>query len=79
MSAEFVRGAPDPALAGAVLRYTGYAERTAAPVRFRELPCTYVPVIIDLDAGWTSRTPAGPRRPPSGSARSSPASPTDRC
>ena len=63
VSAEFVRGAPHPALAGAVLRYTGYAERTAAPVRFRELPCTYVPVIIDLDAGWTVADARRPEAP----------------
>jgi len=36
-----------------VLRYEGYAERSFAPVTFRELPCTFVPIIIDLDAGWT--------------------------
>jgi AraC-like DNA-binding protein len=36
-----------------VLRYEGYAARTAGPVTFRELPCTFVPIIIDLDAGWT--------------------------
>ena len=36
-----------------VLRYEGYEEQAAGPVTFRELPCTFVPVIIDLDAGWT--------------------------
>ena len=36
-----------------MLRYGGFEERTAGPVTFRELPCTFVPIIIDLDAGWT--------------------------
>jgi AraC-like DNA-binding protein len=35
-----------------VLRYEGFEQRTAGPVTMRELPCTFVPVIIDLDAGW---------------------------
>ena len=56
--------APHPALAGEVIRYTGYAERSAAPVTFRELPCTYVPVIIDLDAGWSIADGRRPDRPP---------------
>jgi AraC-like DNA-binding protein len=59
-----VRGVPDLALRGAVIRYTGYAERAAAPVRFRELPCTFVPVIIDLDAGWTIADGRRPERHP---------------
>ena len=48
-----VAGTPHPSLRGAVLRYQGYEERTAGPVTFRELPCTFVPIIIDLDAGWS--------------------------
>ncbi len=36
-----------------VLRYEGYEEQAAGPATFRELPCTFVPVIIDLDAGWS--------------------------
>ena len=31
---------------------------------FRELPCTYVPVIIDLDAGWSIADGRRPERPP---------------
>jgi AraC-like DNA-binding protein len=50
---ELVTAAPHPALAGQVVRYTGYAERAPGPVTFRELPCTYVPVIIDLAEGWS--------------------------
>jgi AraC-like DNA-binding protein len=64
VSVEFVRGAPHPALAGAVVRYTGFAERAAGPVRFRELPCTYVPVIIDLDVGWSVADARRPERSP---------------
>ena len=53
VTAEIEWGTPHPALRGAVMRYQGYAERAAGPVTFRELPCTYTPVIIDLDAGWS--------------------------
>jgi AraC-like DNA-binding protein len=49
----FAVGTPHPSLRGVVLRYEGYAVRGAAPVTFRELPCTFVPIIFDLDAGWT--------------------------
>lgn len=64
MSIEYVRGAPHPALGGAVARITGYAEIAPGPVRFRELPCTYVPVIIDLDEGWTIADARRAGRPP---------------
>jgi AraC-like DNA-binding protein len=47
-----------------VVRYAGYAERAPGPVRFRELPCTHVPVIIDLDAGWSIGDARRPERPP---------------
>jgi AraC-like DNA-binding protein len=53
VSARFATGTPDPSLRDVVLRYEGFAERTPGPVTFRELPCTFVPIIIDLDAGWT--------------------------
>lgn len=36
-----------------VLRYEGFVERGGEPVTFRELACSFVPIIIDLDAGWT--------------------------
>jgi AraC-like DNA-binding protein len=52
--------APHPALDGAVRRYTGFEERTGAPVAFRELPVTVVPVILDLGEGWHI---GDPRRP----------------
>jgi AraC-like DNA-binding protein len=53
VSAELVTRAAHPALAGAVVRYTGYVERAHGPVAFRELPCTHIPVIIDLGEGWS--------------------------
>jgi AraC-like DNA-binding protein len=49
----FAVGTPHPSLRGVVLRYEGYAEHGGSPVTFRELPCTFVPIIIDLDEGWT--------------------------
>ena len=64
VSAEFVTAAPHPALAGEVIRYTGTRSGRAAPVTFRELPCTYVPVIIDMDAGWSIADGRRPERPP---------------
>ena len=53
VSAMFAAGTPHPSLRGVVLRYEGFAERGGCPVTFRELPCTFVPIIIDLDEGWT--------------------------
>jgi AraC-like DNA-binding protein len=46
-------GTPHPSLRGVVLRYEGFAARAMNPTTIRELPCTFVPVIIDLDAGWS--------------------------
>jgi AraC-like DNA-binding protein len=53
VSATFAAGTPHPSLHGVVLRYEGYEDRGGGPVIVRQLPCTFVPVIIDLDAGWT--------------------------
>jgi AraC-like DNA-binding protein len=53
VSASFAAGTPHRSLRGVVLRYEGYHERGGTPVTFRELPCTFVPIIIDLDAGWS--------------------------
>jgi AraC-like DNA-binding protein len=44
--------APHPALRGVVRRCTGFEQHHGEPVAFRELPCTYVPVILDLGEGW---------------------------
>lgn len=46
-------GTPDPSLRGTVLRYEGFCQRGVGPVTFREVACMFVPIIIDLDAGWT--------------------------
>lgn len=48
-----VTGTPHPALWDVVLRYEGFEDRRGEPVAFRELPCSFAPIIIDLDAGWT--------------------------
>ena len=53
VGATFLSATPHPSLRGVVLRYEGYRETAPHPVVFRELPCSFVPVIIDLDAGWT--------------------------
>jgi AraC-like DNA-binding protein len=53
VSAMFAAGTPHPSLRGVVLRYEGYADRSGVPVTIRQLPCTFVPIILDLDAGWT--------------------------
>jgi AraC-like DNA-binding protein len=63
MSAEHVRTAPAPALRDVVVRLTGYRDRAPGPVRFTEMPVTYVPVILDLGDGWgvgDARRPDGP-------------------
>jgi AraC-like DNA-binding protein len=63
MSAEHVQAAPAPALRDAVVRLAGYAERARGPVRFIEMPCTFVPVILDLGDGWSvgdARRPDAP-------------------
>jgi AraC-like DNA-binding protein len=50
---EMRHGSPHPALRGVVIRCAGFAQRAPAPVRFRELPCTHVPLVLDLAEGWT--------------------------
>lgn len=42
------------------MRLTGHTDRAAAPVRFTEMPVTFVPVILDLGDGWSI---GDPRRP----------------
>lgn len=53
MGATFATGSPHPALRSVVLRYEGYTDKSRQPVVFRELPCSFVPIIVDLDEGWT--------------------------
>lgn len=48
-----ITGTPHHSLRGVVLRYEGFRQDNGAPVTFRELPCSFVPIIIDLDRGWT--------------------------
>lgn len=45
---EMVSGDPDPRLRGVVLDYTGYRERSAGPMRRRELPWPGVVLIFDF-------------------------------
>jgi hypothetical protein len=52
MTSELVRAAPAPALRDVIVRLTGHTDRTGAPVRFTELPVTFVPVMLDLGDGW---------------------------
>jgi AraC-like DNA-binding protein len=53
VGAIFAAGTPHPSLRDVVLRYEGFSERGARPSVFRELPCTFVPIIIDLADGWS--------------------------
>ncbi|WP_126316606.1 AraC family transcriptional regulator [Mycolicibacterium aurum] len=53
MSAGGAVGTPDPSLRGVVLRYEGFTSRVGVPETFREMACSFVPVIIDLGDGWT--------------------------
>ncbi|MBB2992997.1 AraC-like DNA-binding protein [Mycolicibacterium iranicum] len=53
MSAGVAVGTPDPSLRGVVLRYEGFTARDGVPGVFRELACSFVPVIITLDDAWT--------------------------
>ena len=64
MTSGVAVGTPDPSLRTVVLRYEGFTSRGGGPVTFRETACTFVPLIIDLDAGWTvsHRDDTGPPR-----------------
>lgn len=53
MGVTFATGSPHHSLRSVVLRYEGYTEKARHPVVFRELPCSFVPIIVDLDEGWT--------------------------
>ncbi|MCT7660059.1 helix-turn-helix domain-containing protein [Mycobacterium deserti] len=53
MSATFASASPHASLRGVAVRYEGYEERAAGPIQFRELPTTVVPIIIDLETGWS--------------------------
>lgn len=45
---KMVYAAPAPALASKVLRYCGYVENTASPLKRRELPFGGIPMIVNL-------------------------------
>lgn len=53
VTATTVAGVAHPGLRGIVLGYSGYTDRGAGPVTFCELPSTVVPIIIELESGWT--------------------------
>lgn len=48
---ELVSRAPDPALRPSVRGYHAYSERTAGPMRRREVPSSDVILVLDLGAG----------------------------
>ncbi len=58
VSAGVAVGTPDPSLRGVVLRYEGFTSRVGTPEVFREMACSFVPIIIDLDDGWTVAHPS---------------------
>lgn len=63
---ELVQGTPHPALRGSVLRYEGFAPGDDAVLRFRALPCSFAPLILEFGAEWQV---ADGRRPESPAAR----------
>lgn len=52
---EIWRGLPHPALAPHVIGYSGYRETGGKPVWRRELPCSFIPLIINFDEPFTLR------------------------
>ena len=52
---EILRSLPHPALAPHVIGYSGYREAGSKPVWRRELPVSFVPVIINFGAPFTVR------------------------
>ena len=52
---EIVRGLPHPALSTHVIAYSGYREAGGKPVWRRELPCSFIPLIINFGAPFTLR------------------------
>jgi AraC-like DNA-binding protein len=57
---EYVAGRPHPALAGLVLRCTGYRESAAAPVRRRQAPHGGCTLVVGLEPALRLHGPAGP-------------------
>lgn len=54
---------PHPALREHVLSYCGFAERSAAPFRRREVACAVIPLIISFGPPWWLEDPAAGRAP----------------
>jgi hypothetical protein len=52
---EILRSLPHPALAPHVIGYSGYRETGGKPVWRRELPVSFIPVIINFDAPFVLR------------------------
>ncbi|MGE0240900.1 MAG: helix-turn-helix domain-containing protein [Parvibaculaceae bacterium] len=50
---EIVRGLPHAALEPHVIDYSGYREADGKPVWRRELPCSFIPLIINFGAPFT--------------------------
>lgn len=50
---EILRALPHPALSPYVIDYSGYRESTSREVRRRELPVSFVPLIINFGAPFT--------------------------
>lgn len=65
MADEYVDGRPHPALAGFVLRYTGYRESSAVPLRRRQPASGSVTLILSLGPPIRLHGPAGPTVPTS--------------
>ncbi len=64
-SQEYVAGRPHPALAGLVLRYTGYREFSAGPLRRRQPPSGACTLILSFGPPIRLFGPAGPTVPAS--------------
>jgi hypothetical protein len=62
---QYVTRRPHPALAGLVLRYTGYREFSAAPLRRRQAPVGSCTLILSLGPPLRLFGPAGPSAPAS--------------
>jgi AraC-like DNA-binding protein len=65
LRSEYVLGRPHPALAGRVLRYTGYREHSTVPVRRRQAPAGSCTLILSLGPPIRLHGPAGPSVPSS--------------
>jgi AraC-like DNA-binding protein len=62
---QYVTGRPHPALAGLVLRYQGYREFSAVPLRRRQAPVGSCTLVLSLGPPIRLQGPAGPTAPAS--------------